>query len=161
MATHSSILAWRLPMNKRSLAGYSPWGRKQLDTNEVTWHAGTRIKHWRSLCASVGLIHKNIKVRTFLDLKFFDSLCSLTKDGGGEWDKNITEIREFSQRQNKMRVNKDLGKEKGVCESVCVFFFFLWVLMRQKFPPLFFCSESLWGWSEHFTSFLYVIKEQI
>ena len=63
-------------------------------------------------------------MRTFLDLKFFDSLCSLTKDGGGEWDKNITEIREFSQRQNKMRVNKDLGKEKGVCESVCVFFFF-------------------------------------
>lgn len=55
-----------------------------------------------------------------MDLKFFDSLCSLTKDGGGEWAKNITEIREFSQRQNKMRVNKDLGKEKGVC--VCVFF---------------------------------------
>ena len=55
-----------------------------------------------------------------MDLKFFDSLCSLTKDGGGEWDKNITEIREFSQRQNKMRVNKDLGKEKGVCVCVCV-----------------------------------------
>ena len=44
-ATHSSILAWRLPMNKRSLAGYSLWGRKQLDTTEVTWHAGTRIKY--------------------------------------------------------------------------------------------------------------------
>ena len=110
-------------MNKRSLAGYSLWGCKQLDMTEVTWHAGTRIKYWRSLCASVGLIHKNIKVRTFLDLTFFDSLCSLTKDGGGEWDKNIIEIREFSQRQNKMRVNKDLGKEKGVCESVSVFFF--------------------------------------
>ena len=44
-ATHSSILTWRLPMNKRSLAGYSLWGRKQLDTTEVTWHAGTRIKY--------------------------------------------------------------------------------------------------------------------
>ena len=30
-ATHSSILAWRIPM---SLAGYSPWGRKVLDKTE-------------------------------------------------------------------------------------------------------------------------------
>ena len=28
MADHSSILAWR------SLVGYSPWGRKQLDTTD-------------------------------------------------------------------------------------------------------------------------------
>ena len=27
MATHSSILAWKIPW-KRSLASYSPWGRK-------------------------------------------------------------------------------------------------------------------------------------
>ena len=33
MATHSSLLAWRIPW-KRSLAGYSPWGRKELDTTE-------------------------------------------------------------------------------------------------------------------------------
>ena len=26
MGTHSSILAWRIPMDKRSLAGYSLWG---------------------------------------------------------------------------------------------------------------------------------------
>ena len=34
-ATHSSILAWRIP----NLAGYSPWGCKELD---VTEHAHTR-----------------------------------------------------------------------------------------------------------------------
>ena len=34
MATQSSILAWRSPMDKRSLAGYSPWGHKELDTTE-------------------------------------------------------------------------------------------------------------------------------
>ena len=28
MATHSSILAWRIPMDIKSLVGYSPWGRK-------------------------------------------------------------------------------------------------------------------------------------
>ena len=33
MATHSSIVAWRIPGNgQSSLAGYSPWGHKELDT---------------------------------------------------------------------------------------------------------------------------------
>ena len=35
MATHSSILAWRVPW-MRSLVGYSPWGCKELDTTETT-----------------------------------------------------------------------------------------------------------------------------
>ena len=35
MATHSNILAWRKnPHGLRSLAGYSPWGHKELDTTE-------------------------------------------------------------------------------------------------------------------------------
>ena len=34
MATHSNILAWRIPMDKRSLAGYSLWGHKELDMTE-------------------------------------------------------------------------------------------------------------------------------
>ena len=33
MATHSSILAWRIS-GQRSLAGYSPWGRRESDTIE-------------------------------------------------------------------------------------------------------------------------------
>ena len=37
MATHSSILAWRIPW-KRSLVGYSPLGCKDLDMTEVTEH---------------------------------------------------------------------------------------------------------------------------
>ena len=32
MATHSSILAWKIP--KRSLASYSPWGHKESDMTE-------------------------------------------------------------------------------------------------------------------------------
>ena len=35
MATHSSILAWRIPW-MASLVGYSPQGLKELDTTEVT-----------------------------------------------------------------------------------------------------------------------------
>jgi len=29
MATHSSIVAWRIPW-KRSLVGYSPWGHRRV-----------------------------------------------------------------------------------------------------------------------------------
>ena len=31
MTTHSSILAWKIPWTEE---GYSPWGRKELYTNE-------------------------------------------------------------------------------------------------------------------------------
>ena len=34
MATHSSILAWRIPWTEEFLAGYSPWGHKELDMTE-------------------------------------------------------------------------------------------------------------------------------
>ena len=33
MATHSSILAWKIPWTG-SLAGYSPWGHKKSDLTE-------------------------------------------------------------------------------------------------------------------------------
>ena len=35
MATHSSILAWSMPWIEEP-GGLSPWGRKELDTTEVT-----------------------------------------------------------------------------------------------------------------------------
>ena len=35
MATHSSIFAWTIH-GQKSLAGYSPWGSKELDTTEET-----------------------------------------------------------------------------------------------------------------------------
>ena len=33
MATHSSILAWKIPRMEEPVS-YSPWGRKELDTTE-------------------------------------------------------------------------------------------------------------------------------
>ena len=32
MATHSSILAWRIAMDQRNLVGCNPWGHKESDT---------------------------------------------------------------------------------------------------------------------------------
>ena len=40
ISTHSSILPGE-SRGQRSLAGYSPWGHKELDTTEVTEHTRT------------------------------------------------------------------------------------------------------------------------
>ena len=57
MATHSSILAWKIPgkNGQKSLAGYSPWGCKESDMTEATWHAHTTptrkyLLTWRLQC---------------------------------------------------------------------------------------------------------------
>ena len=39
-ATHSSILAWRVPWTEEP-GGYSPWGRKEMDTTERLTHTHT------------------------------------------------------------------------------------------------------------------------
>ena len=35
MATHDSVLVWRIPWAEEPV-GYSPWGPKELDTTECT-----------------------------------------------------------------------------------------------------------------------------
>ena len=34
MATHSSVLAWRIPWTEEPVMGYSPWGHKELGMTE-------------------------------------------------------------------------------------------------------------------------------
>ena len=38
MATHSRILAWRIPWTEEPGGLHSPWGHKELDMAEVTQH---------------------------------------------------------------------------------------------------------------------------
>ena len=40
MATHSSILAWRIPQ-QRNLVGYSPWGHKRVRHDWARTHTHT------------------------------------------------------------------------------------------------------------------------
>ena len=48
MATHSSILAWKIPWAEESV-GYSPWGHKEPDTTEHTHtHTHTHTHLYRS-----------------------------------------------------------------------------------------------------------------
>ena len=43
MATHSRIIAWKIPL-QRSLVGYSPWGCKESDTTE-RFHFFSHVHH--------------------------------------------------------------------------------------------------------------------
>ena len=42
MATHSSILAWRIPMDRGAWQPGNPQGCIELDTTEATWHPCTK-----------------------------------------------------------------------------------------------------------------------
>ena len=35
MATHSNILAWKIPWTEELTTGYSPWGPKESDAREL------------------------------------------------------------------------------------------------------------------------------
>ena len=43
MATHSRILAWRIP-HMRNLVNYSPWGRRESDTHIKPTIASTKFR---------------------------------------------------------------------------------------------------------------------
>ena len=45
MATQSSILAWRIPMDRGAWWATVPWGRRESDATEVTQHARAERKH--------------------------------------------------------------------------------------------------------------------
>ena len=72
MATHSNILAWRIPWTE-SLECYRPWGRKELNTTE-------RLKHRWFLCSEEvpGLQVKCQGLFPFLILNF--KVCTLAQE---------------------------------------------------------------------------------
>ena len=42
IATHFSLLAWRMAIGQRNLAGYSPWDHKELDTTNTMLPCGKK-----------------------------------------------------------------------------------------------------------------------
>ena len=71
MATHSSILAWRIP-GTEDLAGYSPQGHKKLDRTEATQHAHT-CDHWH-------FVHCFLAVLAIFSVTFFSFFLPLWFD---------------------------------------------------------------------------------
>ena len=63
MATHSSILAWRIPMDRGAWGGYSSWGHKESDTAEHKQAHGSFYSE-RSLQPTVEGMHALAGLRT-------------------------------------------------------------------------------------------------
>ena len=61
MATHSCILAWRIPQTEEP-GGYSPWGRKESDKTETTKHKHTERIYANSLKYSELLFFFGVKL---------------------------------------------------------------------------------------------------
>ena len=53
MATHSSILSWRIPWTEEP-GGLHPCGHKESDTTEGLTHKHTQTIEWSSLSSTVG-----------------------------------------------------------------------------------------------------------
>ena len=64
MATHSNILAWRIPWTE-DLMGYSPRGRKESDMTEATDHSTAQrsILSGEDLGSGTGMLSDSISVK--------------------------------------------------------------------------------------------------
>ena len=76
MASHSSILAWRIPWIEES-GRLWPWGHKELDTTEATEHActkhfvgGSLYKAFKENLIAVVHTHTHTHTHTHKTLKF-------------------------------------------------------------------------------------------
>ena len=110
MATHSSILVWRIPKDRGGLEGYNPWGRKELDMTERLSHTHTRthtrlteeslmIGPYDSSCPSFLL---DLKQSPHMSCAFTSTLKRNRRKGGREgWKSQPHSQLPVLQRRNK------------------------------------------------------------
>ena len=81
MATHSSVLAWRIPRTEEAGGLYSPWGCKESDTTEQLTH--TLIIHLYMYISRNQLVNGSINLVAFnwatQGPSFYQVLTVLTK----------------------------------------------------------------------------------
>ena len=78
MATHSRILTWRIPMDRRVWPANSPWGHKESDT---TARLNTQIMIVLLYFYSILVEYLSVRNRTWILPSFFFSLSlSLNRD---------------------------------------------------------------------------------
>ena len=76
---NSSILAWRIPWTEEPGGLYSPWGRKELDTTEVTVETVSDFIFLGSKITADGDCSHEIKRRLLLGRKVITNLDSVFK----------------------------------------------------------------------------------
>ena len=74
MATHSSILAQKIPWTEESV-GYGPWGRKELDTTEASEY--THSHYFSTLMIPCCLLEQNAPCGFFLG----HNACHIPNEG--------------------------------------------------------------------------------
>ena len=74
IATHSSILAWRSPWTEEPM-GYSPWGRKELDTTEWLTHTkASQLLRSLANCLTYSLVYYHFQMtkKLFLPSQWYE-----------------------------------------------------------------------------------------
>ena len=86
MATHSSVLAWRIPGTGEPGRLHSPWGRKESNTTEHTQKitSQTDKKHYQSTCAFVPYRTVFRLITPSLDHCLLSSSCTQGYEKGEE-----------------------------------------------------------------------------
>ena len=68
MATHSSVLAWRIP-GMGEPGGYRLWGRTESDTTEVTQQQQQQPEFLSLLFTwSISTYHEHVSIATYVSL---------------------------------------------------------------------------------------------
>ena len=80
MATHRSVLAWRIPRGQRSMSGYSPWGHKESKSKGYSpWgHKESKSKGyspWGHMTKEAKHAHNIMYITYFLKKKASKYMC--------------------------------------------------------------------------------------
>ena len=117
MATHSSILAWRIPWTEKSGSLHSPWGQTESDTTEPLTQRLWAVP-WKILpCDSVSLPWETSCVQ-------------------GNWQFHCAHLRSFSEAGNCQHVKGDMchpAAEQGSTITLFIWEFLTVQASFQKF----------------------------
>ena len=112
MATHSSILAWKIH-GQMSLAGYSPWGYKVSDTTEWLNH------HPKYVSSSYNSIEKSQTTWLKDEQKTWTDIFKRRYTDGKQAQKillSITNLRNANQNDNEIAPHTS---QNGCQENIC------------------------------------------
>ena len=118
MATHSSILAWRIPW-QRNLVGYGPWGHTESDTR-LEWFS---IAQWEFYSVLCGDLHgKEIQKRADMCIRRADSLCCTVETNNAAQQLHCSKGLIISKKKHgpQTRTSKDMqGAFAKINNSMC------------------------------------------
>ena len=146
MATHSSILALRIPKDKRSLVGCSPWGSKEWDTTE--WlrkkTKQNKTKNWGRGRSEI----VTFKRRGLKPCSGYLAPCMLPREGCFKNISGFTHLFSSSAASDNWSLPENLlflGHVSGMLISFSPGLQEKWIACRRKCPLPIAASREGWG----------------